>query len=302
MVKQETYKYLSTTDEDKKWGVYLTVAGFAEIAPGQKYPPKGHPSEYYFSWEYGRVLNEFQINYITSGSGIFETRKGEFQVNPGSFLLIHPGMWHRYKPNNNTGWKDHFIGFNGEYVQQIFNSGFFNTEIPVIHVGYQDKALEPFYRIFDEIKEERPGFQMVCSGLLIHILGQVLSINRNRDFDGKDIEKKIRKARIMIRENLTQKVNVEELAFELNIGDSNFRKMFKKFTGISPAQYHLLLRLQKARELLICTNKTIKEIAIELGFQSIFYFTRVFKQKMGMPPSELRNRQYNHHSDEGSAE
>ena len=66
--------------------------------------------------------------------------------------------------------------------------------------------------------------------------------------------------------------------------------MFKKYTGISPAQYHLQLRIKKAEDMLSMTNKPIKEIAFELGFSSLFYFSRLFKQKTGVNPTELRNR------------
>jgi transcriptional regulator GlxA family with amidase domain len=64
--------------------------------------------------------------------------------------------------------------------------------------------------------------------------------------------------------------------------------MFKKYTGISPGQYHLQLRLIRAKELLISTDQSIKEISYDLGFQSIYYFSRIFKNKLGVSPSEIR--------------
>ena len=82
--------------------------------------------------------------------------------------------------------------------------------------------------------------------------------------------------------------HVEQLANDSHVGYSHFRRMFKKYTGLSPAQYHLKLRLQKARELLLTTNLSVKQIAYELGFQSNYYFTRIFTQKMGDTPTGLR--------------
>jgi transcriptional regulator GlxA family with amidase domain len=64
--------------------------------------------------------------------------------------------------------------------------------------------------------------------------------------------------------------------------------MFKEYTGISPHQYHLDLKIMRAKELILTTDKNIKEISYELGFQSIHYFSRLFKKKAGQNPSELR--------------
>jgi transcriptional regulator GlxA family with amidase domain len=64
--------------------------------------------------------------------------------------------------------------------------------------------------------------------------------------------------------------------------------MFKQYTGIAPVQYQLDLKIRRAREMLVSTDLSIKEISYELGFQSIHYFSRIFKNKTGMAPSEIR--------------
>lgn len=65
--------------------------------------------------------------------------------------------------------------------------------------------------------------------------------------------------------------------------------MFKKYTGIAPHQYHIDLKIMRAKELILTTDKSLKEISYELKFQSIHYFSRLFKKKLGIPPSELRS-------------
>jgi AraC-like DNA-binding protein len=80
------------------------------------------------------------------------------------------------------------------------------------------------------------------------------------------------------------------MAQKHHVSYSYFRKMFKKYTGVSPGQYHLQLRIMRAKELLISTDKSIKEISYELGFQSIFYFSNMFKKKEGTTPSHFRKK------------
>ena len=241
-----------------------------------------------FSWENGRILHEFQINYITRGEGIFETRTGKYQVKEGSVIIVFPGMWHRYRPSR-TGWKEHYVGFNGTYANQIFENEFFAPRNPIFHVGFNERLLQSFYELFNLVELERTGYQQICSGLVIYILSTIISIRKNENFRGKQIEQTIQKACLLIRENTDKNLNIEKLAVDLNIDYSIFRKMFKEYTGISPGQYHLSLRIRQAKDLLINTNLSIKEISYRLGFESIFYFSRVFKSKTGISPTEYKS-------------
>ncbi len=84
-----------------------------------------------------------------------------------------------------------------------------------------------------------------------------------------------------MRQNVEHEINLEQLADQHHVGYSYFRKMFKKYTGVSPGQYHLQLKIMRAKDLLISTDKSIKEISYEHGFQSIYYFSKIFKKKVG---------------------
>jgi AraC-like DNA-binding protein len=292
MSNESFAKYIHAGPLDKEWGLFLAGAGYAQIPPTSVYPPNVHPSGYFFTWEKGRILQEYQINYITEGSGIFETSTDQFQVVPGSMLILRPGMWHRYKPDPNTGWNEHYIGFNGDFCSHLFNEGFFQPGKPVLYVGFQESLLKLFLEIIQLVKDEKTGHQQVAAANTILILSKILSVIRNQEFAGKSIERTIRKACLYFRENLNTNVNIEELANELNVGYSYFRQMFRKYTGISPTQYHLSLRIQKAKDLLVSTDQSFKEIAIDLGFESYFYFSRIFKDKTGKSPMEFRKEHH----------
>ena len=289
-MKQTFFKYPTLSEGDLEWGLYLHVAGNATIAPDEAYPPPGHPNEYHFNWNNGRVLQEYQINYITNGCGIMETRDGKFEIEPGSLLLIFPGVWHRYRPDPRTGWTEHYIGFKGDFTQNIYRHSLLSPQKPVLRIGFQEQVLHEFNEIFNLIAEEKPGFQQVCAGKVVYLLAKILSTIRNSEFAGKDVERTIRRACLSMRDNLHTNLNMEELANELHIGYSYFRQMFRKYTGMSPAQYHLNLRIQKAKEMLNAGNKSVKEIAFELGFESNQYFSRVFANKCGVSPVKYRRK------------
>ena len=285
---EDFFKYTTKSNEDKNWGLYMNVAGCANILPGASYPPPGHPAEYSFSWENGRILHEFQLNYITKVEGVLETKSGKYPVKEGSVIIIFPGMWHRYRPTK-EGWKEHYIGFNGMFANHLFENEFFSGRNPVVQIGFNERLLQSFYELFSLVEMERAGYQQVCSGLVIYILSTIISIKKNENFAGKQIEQTIQKACLTIRENIDKNLSIEQLASDLNIDYSIFRKVFKQYTGIPPGQYHLSLRIRQAKDLLINTELSIKEISYRLGFESIFYFSRVFKSKTGISPTEYKN-------------
>ena len=67
-------KYLAIGPNDLLWGLAVHSVGFQEVGPGEVYPPSNHPSRYLFTVERGRVLDEYQLLYVTRGEGTFRSR------------------------------------------------------------------------------------------------------------------------------------------------------------------------------------------------------------------------------------
>lgn len=285
---QNFFKYLNVGDFDEQWGLYLNVAGSNRVEPNEPYPNPKHPSGYFFSWTKGRVLTEYQVNYITEGSGVLETDKGKFLLRKGSLFIIKPGMWHRYKPNKQTGWTENYIGFNGAIADNLFSSELIPYRKPIVNLGMSEELIDSYIKIFDLVKGENPGFQQIAAGMVMKLIGYVVAFNKQKGYSGNRIEKIIKHACCRMRASVTDTINLEQLAADNNVGYAYFRKMFKKYMGISPLKYYNDLKVLKAKEILLTSDKFIKEVSDELGFQSIHYFSRLFKKKTGFTPSDFK--------------
>ena len=287
---EDFFKYLTASESDAEWGMFLTVAGKAEIPKHREYPlsEHGHPNGYNFQWEKGRVLQEYQVHYFTEGEGVLENDFGKFKIVPGSIMVTYPGVWHRFRPLKSAGWVEHYVGFEGELADRFFYRNWFHKDKPLINCKMREELIDTYYKIFDLVQEEKPSFQFVASGMIIKLLGYIASFQTQSGFHGKQIQSVIEDVRFLLRKNVEEELDFEKIAAERNVGYSYFRKMFKRYTGISPKQYHLQLKIIRAKELFINTDLPIKEIADILGFQSIYYFSRLFKEKTGRTPSQLR--------------
>ncbi|MBL4676609.1 MAG: helix-turn-helix transcriptional regulator [Mucilaginibacter sp.] len=76
----------------------------------------------------------------------------------------------------------------------------------------------------------------------------------------------------------------------MQVGYSWFRKAFKSYTGLSPGQYYIQLKIERAKELLNNPEIPIKQIAYDLRFDNYYYFSKMFKEKTGTAPTYYRNR------------
>lgn len=285
-------KYMLATERDLKWGLTVSTVGYEEIAPGDPYPTKGHADGYYFNIEKGRVLNEYQLLYNPEGEGVFESAHcPQTKIKAGDMFLLFPGEWHTYHPNPRVGWKSHWIGFKGRNMDDRVKAGFLTPEKPIYHVGYSAIIEGLYRRAFAAAREEAAYSQQEMAGLVNHLIGKMYSLERNIELSRNQQQvDMIDKARWRIRESLESEITIQGIAQELGVSYSNFRKLFKEYTGLSPATYQQELRLLRAKELLSTTDLSIKEIAYRLNFESPDYFSAKFKAKMGIKPSEVKTK------------
>lgn len=94
--------------------------------------------------------------------------------------------------------------------------------------------------------------------------------------------------REVIELHLFSNLKINQLAKLCNLSLSSFKREFRKEFDDSPTNYINDKRLEKAQELLTVTDLPISEIAYETGFQDSLYFTRLFKKKIGIPPTTYR--------------
>ncbi|MGG1519303.1 AraC family transcriptional regulator [Paenibacillus oryzisoli] len=108
----------------------------------------------------------------------------------------------------------------------------------------------------------------------------------------QDIDPRISKLCAYMQKNVDRKLTLPDLAQYLYISESHLRLLFRKTLGISPSTYLRQLRLQRAKELLVNTSYSLKEIAELSGFESLNHFSRVFSTYESVPALQYRKRYY----------
>ena len=284
--KSNFKKYIIISELDHRWGFIVNDTGYTIYPKNSDYPSKGHPGTHMFSWKTGRILNEFQFVLISKGQGIFESKSaGKRKINEGDAFLLFPGEWHRYKPEKKTGWTEHWVGFTGEVANLMMKDCFFKKENPVAN-KYNNQLVTKLFQVLRQLIQEEPfGFQRIASGICIQLMAEFCNTQYG---SGLKHESPISRAKYIMNEKIDEEIDFKILAANLRISYSKFRSDFKRQTGLPPLQYFLLLKIEKAKNLLLNTIISSKQIAFDLGFESQHYFCRLFKQKTGMSPAQFR--------------
>ncbi len=289
--KQKAFKkYLPLSDMDSRWGFNINDIGHAVIPENSNYPSLGHPGTHMFSWETGRILNEYHFVLITHGKGIFESKSTDAKtINAGDGFILFPGEWHRYKPTKNTGWTENWIGFSGQIADIVMNDIFFNKESPIIQKCANMLVLNLLKSMVQLISEEPFGFQRTASGICLQLIAEICNIQKGSG-TVQQATSLISKAKYLMHKKIDEEVDLHVFCKNHGISYSKFRSDFKHQTGFAPLQYFLLMKIEKAKDLLNNTDLRAKQIAYNLGFKSDHYFCRVFKMKTGLTPQEFRSK------------
>ena len=286
---KSTHKYFPVNDAQRAWGLYATCAGRSETEPGDEFPSAVHPDEYFFTWEKGRVLHEWQLSLIEQGRGTVEFQDRRYVAKKGSLIILTPGCWHRYRPNKSTGWTTLWIGFGGDLADRMIGGAGFNPDGEVRDMSHARQFHHIMSKTVTDILEH--GIDNLYSTVAqIPLLVASLIDDPSPDANIQSRAALIHRAQAHIVDHATKIIDFQALAESLGLPYRTFRYLFAKETGTSPLQYQLEIRLARARNLLRSTDMTIADIAKTLGFNSSWYFAHFFQQRAQMSAVAYRKK------------
>ena len=283
------FRYFTPESGLPTWGLALTAAGFTRIAPRTSaYPPAPHPSDHLLSWQNGRVLETLQIVLITAGRGQLEVQGTQSQlVEGGMAFMLLPNVWHRYRPDYETGWTESWLEVKGPVVNGLLAKGIFairDVVRPGAIAAGLDVALEAVHAL---ARKAAPGFDPELAARTYGVLAASTRAGENQ-LEVTHVRRAVREAERHLAERYAESVNIEALARQQGVAYSHFRQAFLTHTGFSPWRYVLHLRLTQARRLLVSGDATLDNLAARLGFSSGFHLSAAFKAAYGISPNRWR--------------
>lgn len=147
--------------------------------------------------------------------------------------------------------------------------------------------------IMDAYAAQPPGFELAIKGRLLLMLQEIAAPGRgaNRsDTSAADTTKvsRLKKAIVFIQDNYRKPIRIRELAELIPMSEGQFCRFFKAMTRKTPVEYINAYRIRQAADLLRRQDRKVSDIALEVGFDNVSYFIKVFRKEMGCAPSAFR--------------
>jgi len=139
---------------------------------------------------------------------------------------------------------------------------------------------------------KKPSILIVEDELINIIRKKVLIIFKEEEILIPNVSPpaKLKKVIRYMNENLNRKLTLPELAEQTDWNMYYFARIFKKYLNESPYQYHLKARIEKSKTSLSSTEKSIKDIAYDLGFENHSHFSQTFRKLVNMSPEDYRKK------------
>lgn len=232
---------------------------FDEITPMfigyQQYPkPNKHGPHKRFS---------YVLHFINSGEGIFTQNGVASTLKKGDVFIVKPHVstYYEYKENNNLSFA--WIGFSGRYAKKLDDAMCF----------YNLKG--DYYNIIKKLVDNNDTvYAEPVIELLLKVVKEILNLESSK------LLKEVKK---YLDENYTKDILVEDVASKFSYSRTYISSLFKKQYGKSIKEYIMDKRLTTALNLIL-NGKKISFVATSVGFNSVYNFSRYFKQKYGVSP------------------
>lgn len=280
---------------------YIRVAWYSTLPAGRLIKP--------------RVIFDYEILYIKEGSCVITVEDQVYHPVVGDIFLFRPNQRHSIYVSEDSYLVQPHIHFDLQYFEDaadVFVSfksfdemderekSFFRPDIlpdfldpfPVYIHLHNPKIIEQMLvdviyahnnvSLLPELNEK---------WLFLRLFYQLLFEITIANTDHRNVQHETAlRTKLYLEQNVCKNITLDELTHMCNTSKSYLIKVFKDAYRTTPARFHMLQRINRSKYLLKCSNLSISEIAVSLGFDGVHSFSRCFKKYEGVSPSEFRNQ------------
>jgi AraC-like DNA-binding protein/mannose-6-phosphate isomerase-like protein (cupin superfamily) len=280
---------------------------------------KGDPASFHVHYwggkprHFGNVIHRhafFEICYVAEGEGFYIHEGVKYDLQPGTLYCSKPGSEHYIESTD--GMLLLFVAFemlesesNNEMLQICnklkMRDYLFSPNMEQSPPVWLWKAL--MLHAAESEEYMIPVIKQLSHNLLVSLLSHfskhqniIVALTNDHDEELR-LSQHLREAKSYVQLNLSKKWTLKEIAQKLHISDRQLSRLYSEELGQT---FPLWMRIERTKSLLAYTDLSIKEIALQTGFDTVHYFNRVFQETLGTPPGQFRKEMHNHQLDIGT--
>ena len=289
---EKLFSAMSTMQKDKPKQLNPLLPGYAFdvfLVSGMTPIEKGSVLDFIIDRPNG--MKGYIMNLTVKGRGKIFSGDNEFIVEPGDLLLFPPEAVHYYgRADDSNEWYHRWVYFR----PRAYWADWLRWPHEVERVGHIKLADDQLANEFDSLflnieethKEIRPMSEQLAMNLLERLLIRCYEVSSLADHAPMD--HRILEACQILSASLSAEVSIEELAEQVFLSPSRLAHLFREQVGVSIVRWRENQRIIRAKLLLQTTPLPVAVIGQQTGYDDQLYFSRVFKKRVGVSPSEYR--------------
>lgn len=246
------------------------------------------------SYAFGPAIRDnYVLHYIAKGKGYFSYKGNTTTLQQGDLFLLLPNETTFYQADEQDPWSYYWLGISGTKAADYFNlTELSKTAIFHAHHPDQTNNLARLMRdtiYFSETSPPNDNKALYLYSKIYQLLFLLSQLSPNLSRTSRSEKESIYlKAKHYLDRNYQKNISIQALADELSINRSYLSVLFKQFASKSPKEYLTQVRMNRAKQLLIHTNESVKAIAFSVGYQDPLVFSKAYKQFHGFSPRQTQ--------------
>lgn len=250
---------------------------------------------------------EAEFFMLLEGEILFQVDTDYFPLRAGEAVFIESGDIHAaYVLNEETPCRFCALVFLPDLLASAqYDTIQQNTILPLqekrqsfprhitTSIPWHQELLHHLGQMMETYSNKMPGFESFMKGTLLVMLSKIATEGRfenHSQSDDADTTKinRLKKVILYIQDNYQEPIRTRDLSELIPMSEGQFCRFFKAMTRKTPVEYINSYRIRQAAELLQQSERKISDIALEVGFDNVSYFIKVFRKAMKCSPSEFR--------------
>jgi len=228
--------------------------------------------------------------YCVQGKGYYTLDGHTFTLNPNQYVIVpatdKPLV---YWSDTEDPWSIYWVHFTSDALQAFNRAYHIVPEQGPQYIPHNEKGIRIWEEMYENISRGYSPENLMNTNLCLYHLIATFVFSQQQNQNSSSPEKAIIRETIdYMKNNLDKTIRIEDFADLNKYSVSHFSKLFRLTTGMSPIEYFIHLKMQKACQLLYTEDSRVKQIAALLGYDDPYYFSRLFKKYMNTSPETYR--------------
>jgi AraC family transcriptional regulator of arabinose operon len=258
--------------------LYLCSLGYYPNARGHyTYRKKGLPENFLF--------------YCVDGAGWYQIGDKRSEVGPNQFFVLPQNVEHAYASTEDNPWTIYWVHFGGESLSRFNGLQAVQKHFKPFYIKSSGEIITMFSRMYKALELGYSTDNLIFANLCLpHFLSLFIYNSKHTAVHPTDKMDVVDSAILYMQEKINENISLQDLSSHYNYSASRFSSLFKQKTGYAPIDYFIQMKMQKASQQLDFSSSSVKDIALSMGFEDPYYFSKRFRKIIGLSPKQYRSQ------------